>query len=363
VIINLAVNAIKFTPEGGSVNIWATAEDGDDVTIGITDSGPGISQENLAIIFDRFQQVDQNLRASTKGFGLGLNIAKELVALNLGRINVESEVGAGSTFAFTVPKYEPRIVLERYLDRITAMGDRAPVVSLLTAEAKYGASQSAEPVADEFLQRSVRANDLVVHVGNGTWVIAAVCAEQECHHLIQRLSAEWANYVRNCPDVQLPQLDVTRHQTNAVAAGRRELVEAYLKLVGGDGSRARPVRRVLVVYDDREVSQCLGVRLRAAGFEVISAYDGEQGVSTALEQQPDAVVLDIRMPKKDGMTVLRELRTYPSLQRTPIVMLSASIRDQHRALEAGASYFVPKPYEATQVLSALESSLREECLT
>ncbi len=69
------------------------------------------------------------------------------------------------------------------------------------------------------------------------------------------------------------------------------------------------------------------------------------------------------MPKKDGMTVLRELRGQSSTTKIPIVMLSASIRDQHSALEAGANFFVPKPYEATQVLSALESSMREEALT
>ncbi len=71
-IINLAVNAIKFTPEGGSVEIWAHAgQDHGDVTIGVTDTGPGLSPENLSVIFQRFRQVDQGLCSSTKGFGLG----------------------------------------------------------------------------------------------------------------------------------------------------------------------------------------------------------------------------------------------------------------------------------------------------
>jgi CheY-like chemotaxis protein len=57
------------------------------------------------------------------------------------------------------------------------------------------------------------------------------------------------------------------------------------------------------------------------------------------------------------------MRANPTLRKTPIIMLSASIRDQQRALEAGASYFISKPYEATQVLSAIDSTMREESLT
>jgi CheY-like chemotaxis protein len=63
------------------------------------------------------------------------------------------------------------------------------------------------------------------------------------------------------------------------------------------------------------------------------------------------------MPNKDGLCMLRELRTHDEARQTPVVMLSASIRDQQRALEAGANYFVAKPYESKDLLSAIESSL------
>jgi DNA-binding response OmpR family regulator len=116
---------------------------------------------------------------------------------------------------------------------------------------------------------------------------------------------------------------------------------------------------VLVVDDDQEVNSCLGVRLEAAGYEVLSAFDGEQGLAAAIEHHPDAIVLDLRMPVKDGLTMLQEMRTNDEVGRTPVVVLSANIRDQHRALEAGANYFVAKPYEAATVLSAIKSSLSE----
>jgi two-component system response regulator VicR len=149
-------------------------------------------------------------------------------------------------------------------------------------------------------------------------------------------------------------------ETCSLAECREALVAKFAACATAERKAGPEQRTVLVVDDDREVSQCLGVRLQAAGFTVLSAYDGEEGLAAAYANQPDAVVLDVRMPKKDGLTVLRELRTTPSMRRTPIVMLSASIRDQHTALEAGASYFVPKPYEAKDILSAIESSMREE---
>ena len=118
-------------------------------------------------------------------------------------------------------------------------------------------------------------------------------------------------------------------------------------------------RLVLVVDNDPEVSSCLSVRLEAAGFDVISAADGESGLTSALENLPDAVVLDIRMPKMDGLAVLRELRANPATADIPVVVLSANTRDQNQAIEAGASYFVAKPYEAKSVLTAIESAIRK----
>ncbi len=114
---------------------------------------------------------------------------------------------------------------------------------------------------------------------------------------------------------------------------------------------------VLVVDDDRELSHCLAVRLQSAGFEVMSASDGVEGLEVARSAKPDAIVMDVRMPRKDGLTALRELRTDSGIKSTPVIMLSASIRDQQNALQAGASYFVRKPYEANEVLSAIESSI------
>ena len=101
-----------------------------EVVVGVTDNGPGIDQAGLAAIFNRFRQLDSGGRGSCKGFGLGLHIAKELVDLNYGKMNVESELDAGSTFSFTLPLARPEVVVRRYLDQVEQMRDGSSTVSI-----------------------------------------------------------------------------------------------------------------------------------------------------------------------------------------------------------------------------------------
>jgi signal transduction histidine kinase len=358
VLINLAVNAIKFTPDGGQVEIWARpATDGAEIVVGVTDSGPGISAENLEIVFERFRQLGTNMRASTKGFGLGLNIAKELVNLNLGKMNVESDLGKGSTFSFTLPCNDHTVVFERYAERIVALADSLSELSFVTASIDSESSKSVVVAMDEYLQRAVRSHDLVIQTSGHTWLVAASCAERDVSAAIDRLNSGWQEYARNCPNVELPELHLTPSGTWPLSAGLSRLREEFRTLIDGRATKRPLLGTVLVVDDDQEVSACLGVRLQLVGYEVLKAFDGQEGLAATIKHHPDAVVLDIRMPKMDGITVLREIRSNESVRRTPVVVLSANIRDQHLALEAGANFFVSKPYEAGAVLSAIESSM------
>jgi signal transduction histidine kinase len=357
VLMNLAVNAIKFAPDRGTVNIWARLSANEsDVEIGITDNGPGISAENVKVIFDRFRQVDQGLSTSTKGFGLGLNIAKELVAINLGEINVASSPGAGSTFSFTLPPLDARVIVARYLDRLISARSARTDVSLYSVEAG-SVNPDAVPVIDEFLQRSVRANDLVMSCGPDRWVIAADCTETDQGHMAQRVISEWNNFARNNPQIEFIPLPIEYRGTWLIDSERDDLSAAFCELCELKNIEHAILPTVLVVDDDREVSSCLALRLNSAGFQVVSAFDGAEGLDVARSKKPDAIVLDVRMPMMDGLTMLKQLRVESGIKQTPVVMLSASIRDQHDALQAGANYFVRKPYDATEVLSAIESSI------
>jgi GAF domain-containing protein len=102
ILLNLLSNAVKFTPEGGRVGLAATAADGV-ITIAVSDTGIGIAPEDQAAIFEEFRQVGREDARKQEGTGLGLTLAKKFVELHGGRIWVDSRVGQGSTFSFTLP--------------------------------------------------------------------------------------------------------------------------------------------------------------------------------------------------------------------------------------------------------------------
>ena len=102
ILLNLLSNAVKFTPEGGRVGLTATTAESV-VTIAVTDTGIGIAPEDQAAIFEEFRQVGRDDTRTPEGTGLGLTLAKKFVELHGGRIWLQSQVGQGSTFSFTLP--------------------------------------------------------------------------------------------------------------------------------------------------------------------------------------------------------------------------------------------------------------------
>jgi CheY-like chemotaxis protein len=102
IVFNLLSNAVKFTPDSGQVDVWARRIEGE-IHVAVRDSGVGIAPEDQARIFEEFQQVSSGATSTREGTGLGLALARKFVELHGGRLWVESEVAAGSTFTFTLP--------------------------------------------------------------------------------------------------------------------------------------------------------------------------------------------------------------------------------------------------------------------
>ena len=100
-IFNLLSNAVKFTPAGGAVDVSAAQVNGE-VRVAVADTGPGLAPEDHERIFEEFQQTELGVE-QREGTGLGLALSKRLVELHGGRIWVDSELGKGSTFVFTLP--------------------------------------------------------------------------------------------------------------------------------------------------------------------------------------------------------------------------------------------------------------------
>jgi DNA-binding response OmpR family regulator len=114
---------------------------------------------------------------------------------------------------------------------------------------------------------------------------------------------------------------------------------------------------VLLVDDDEEILCAACLRLRAAGFRTLTAGDGEAGIAEAVANRPNAILLDVRLPRRDGLSVLSELKRRPETKDIPVVMLSASVVDQEAALDAGARFFLRKPYRGEMLVQAIRTAL------
>ena len=169
VLINLIVNAIKFSPEGSRIDLWARLADDGGVEVGVTDQGPGLSEDDQAILGNRLTQTDSGRNSGVKGFGLGLSIARDLITANLGRMHVHSELGKGSTFSFGLPSEDPDLILGRYVKTLTDQDTNA-YVSLIHVTADPGKPFDAERVR-RFLACHSQSLDLALAPPDGQAVL------------------------------------------------------------------------------------------------------------------------------------------------------------------------------------------------
>lgn len=189
VIINLAINACKFCSPGSKVTVWARYDAGcSEVVVGISDTGPGIAPENVEAIFERFRQLDNDTETDTRGFGLGLNIASELVQLNLGDICVESEPGKGSTFTFTMPIHDPILIVERFAQRIPTLRAGSEHVSILTVTTDESAGVSASDELQRLFELRMRRSDIAFRPRLHQWLVCVATSRPQVHEIVERIS-------------------------------------------------------------------------------------------------------------------------------------------------------------------------------
>jgi len=174
VLVNLIGNALKFTPEAGSVLVQAGELD-ECIQIQVKDSGVGIAKENFSRLFDRFQQIDRVPGPGAKGTGLGLAISKSIVELHKGKVWMESELGKGSKFIFTLPKIEQESYFyDCITDGIKRARDNAAQFSLIAFGVDEGLKHLL-PDIEAILKKSVRqATDAVLRFQKGS-KIAILC--------------------------------------------------------------------------------------------------------------------------------------------------------------------------------------------
>jgi DNA-binding response OmpR family regulator len=118
-------------------------------------------------------------------------------------------------------------------------------------------------------------------------------------------------------------------------------------------------KRILIVDDERDIVKALMIRLRSSGYDVITAFDGAQGVFMANKEIPDLVILDIRMPAGDGFSVVEKLKGSNRTHRIPVIILTGSpeTNAEEKAMGLGARFYIKKPYDPEELLDAVKRAL------
>jgi len=119
-------------------------------------------------------------------------------------------------------------------------------------------------------------------------------------------------------------------------------------------------KTVLLIDDERELVDMVKIRLEANGYDVIPAYNGEEGVNAAKEKNPDIVLLDIMMPKKDGYTVLKDLKADEKLNKVPVIIITAKPKMKDLFEIEGVNYYIVKPIDDKELLSKIKEALGEK---
>ncbi len=358
ILLNLLSNAAKFT-DLGEILVEAVA-DGHDLILSVEDTGIGIPEDELPLIFEKFRQVDGTSTRSVGGTGLGLAIVRELTKVLGGSVDVQSTLGRGTRF---------RVILPGVIEAVQSSKPAAAATErVAVAEERRGATVL---VADDdaMIQELIRgqledAGFSVIVSSDGVSALRMVREQRPAAVIL---------------DIRLPKLDgwevlaeikaqasiaetpviicsVEEQRARGYALGACEYlvkpIEADM-LVGVVRRALKPGSgEVLIVDDDASTRELISRHLRRAGFSTAEASTGEEALARARSSPPALVVLDLIMPTMDGFEVLRGLRAARS--DVPVVVLSGKVlsQDETRQLREGFAQIVHKGGSAIDAVIA-----------
>lgn len=121
-------------------------------------------------------------------------------------------------------------------------------------------------------------------------------------------------------------------------------------------------KRILLIDDEKDLLEEMTLRLEAVGYEVLVAFDGQEGLEKAREDKPDLIQMDVLMPKMNGYQVCRELKGADETKSIPIILLTARAQESDKFLgkETGANAYITKPYEIDLLLKKMRALLGEK---
>jgi CheY-like chemotaxis protein len=327
--MNLAGNAIKFTPEGGLIELVAQQIDRE-VQVKVRDNGPGIPPEEQKRIFEAFYRLRKSGEGA-EGTGLGLAITESLVKLQGGSLALESEPGRGSCFYFSLPIAK---AAEEARPRVAKLARKAPKTPrILTIE--------DDRMALHLLESQLTSSGYEVISCNQPERALEMAAELQPQaitlDLLMKPTSGWEILLQLKHDprtTSIPVIVVTI--VDQPAAGAAIGADEYLVkpvdkatllaavercLEGAEGSS--PARPILVVEDDTPTREIIAELLKTKGYGVATAVDGPSARAQVAASLPQLVILDLVLPKVGGIELLAEWRSDPRTAELPIFVLTS----------------------------------------
>ena len=402
VVVNLVGNALKFT-EMGEVVVRVTQEQsalrrrGEETPdhpvchlhFQVRDSGIGIPLDKQRLIFEPFTQADGSTTRRYGGTGLGLSISDRLVQLMGGRVWVESALGAGSTFHFTIPVAQvggpaPQQPAHTELKqrRVLVVDDNANERGILTeildewgAVADAVENGAAATTALDQAQLAGSPYELLLIDTMMPDLSGVAFAEQVTHSgnvpaiVLMFTTTDRADVRERCRALQLPaQIVKPINPAELLPAIRTALAQARgepVVVLAEPAADVRPATRRLhlLVAEDNSVNQklirCL---LEKEGHTLVLAANGAEALAAFRRGRFDAILMDVQMPEMDGLEATARIRATEegTGRHIPIVAMTAHamIGDRERCLEAGMDAYLAKPLDA-RLLSQTLASIAE----
>lgn len=329
VLMNLAGNAIKFTPEGGRIEL-AAHQAGGEVQVKVRDNGPGIPPEEQKRIFEAFYRLRKS-GEGPEGTGLGLAITESLVKLQGGSLGLESEPGHGSCFYFSLPIAKAAQEARPHVAKLMRKEGKTP--KILTIE--------DDRMAAHLLESHLTSSGYEVICCNQPERAVAMAADLQPQaitlDLLMKPTSGWEILLQLKHDprttgIPVIVVSIVDQPTAGAAIGADEylvkpvdkatLLAAVARCLD-DGEASSPARPILVVEDDTPTREIIAELLKTKGYAVATAADGASARAQVAASLPQLVILDLVLPKVGGFELLAEWRADPRTAELPIFVLTS----------------------------------------
>lgn len=410
ILLNLLSNAVKFT-ETGKVEVHVSESSGN-VTFAVTDTGIGISPEDQTCIFDEFRQVDGSSTRKYQGTGLGLAIARKLAVMLGGEIDVESELGRGSTFSVVLPvktqldrdvspdsrdsgKYPNRGRAHEAFSKPSpglTVSDRDQPLILVVEDNEIAALQIRSILEERNYAVRVAAGGAEAIEGVGREIPDAVILDLMMPDVD---GFEVLQHIRSLPQTRkVPVLILTAKELTAADRARlrhnniqqliqkgsvdkdqllasvqrilarnidEEQARQALHGTSADSLPSDAQKSILVVEDNPDNRFTVAAILKDLGYRHVEVDDGGKVLDAVRSDRPDLVLMDVQLPAASGTEVGRQLKSDPVFKNIPLIALTARAMkgDREEILAAGCDDYLSKPFSPEELRNIIEKWLKD----